>query len=180
MLQRAVHLSRSVANPAGQAEQLSNLGNAWFFRGKYADAKGAYDSALQLTTQHADEDSAPRQRRLVMVNQATLHQRLGRFDEALSLYKQVQGLRPALRPQEQAQILVNEGALYRRLGDPIKALETYGLARALFQEDRHLDGELGVLKNQRDSAGARPGPPARGRAGVFGSGDDRRGSREST
>jgi tetratricopeptide (TPR) repeat protein len=34
------------------------------------------------------------------------------------------------------------------LGDPIKSLETYDEARQLFARDRHVDGEIGVLKNR--------------------------------
>ena len=45
-------------------------------------------------------------------------------------------------------MLANLGVLYRRMGDPYKALDAYDRARALFAEDQHVDGELGVLKNR--------------------------------
>ena len=44
-------------------------------------------------------------------------------------------------------MLANLGTLYRRLGDSQKALRAYREAQGLFEQDRHLFGEIGVLKN---------------------------------
>ncbi len=144
----AVELSRALGAAAAEAEQVTNLGNVSFFLGRYAEAALAYDAALALTAVHAGEPWTARRRRLTLVNQATLDQRLGRDREALVGYQQIDTSGADLRPREHAQILANLGVLYRRLGDPIKAIETYDRALALFEADQLLDGELGVIKNR--------------------------------
>jgi CHAT domain-containing protein/tetratricopeptide (TPR) repeat protein len=148
LLRTAIGLSASIGDDSGRAEQLTNLANVYFFLGRYTDAASNYDAALRVTDTHRDEPWTARRRRLILVNKATLDQRLGRDESALALYREVQSAGTDLRPREQAQILVNLGVLYRHLGDPIKALKVYDDARALFQKEHHVDGELGVLKNR--------------------------------
>ena len=144
----AYSLATSIHDDALRAEALSNLGNTNYFTGRYSDAAAQYASALAITNARATEAWAPRRRRIILVNQATLDQRLGRDEEALKIYREVQATGSDLRPQEQAQILTNLGVLYRHLGDPIKALAAYDQARALFAQEHQLDGELGVMKNR--------------------------------
>jgi tetratricopeptide (TPR) repeat protein len=143
----AFDLSLKSGDHAGQAEHLTNLGNVYFFQGRYTDAARTYDEALALTEAAGETAWAPRRRRLALVNKATLFQRLSRDEEALAVYKELDGTGD-LRPEEQAQLLGNLGVLYRRLGDPVKALATYDEAQNLFARARHVDGELGVLKNR--------------------------------
>jgi tetratricopeptide (TPR) repeat protein len=147
-LKDAVALSTRAGAFAARAEQLGNLGNVQFFLGRYADAGRYYDEALATVQSHSGAAWADRRRRIVLINQAILYQRLGRDREALDVYKQLLGAGSALRDREQAQLLTNLGVLYRRMGDPIKALATYEKARALFARDLNVDGELGVLKNR--------------------------------
>ena len=144
----ALKLSTAAGNDAARAEQLGNLANVQFFLGRYAQAAVYYADAIAIVDRHSTESWVPRRRRLLLANQATLYQRLGRDQQALALYKQLEQSAASLRPEEQGQLLTNVGVLYRRLGDPIKALDTYAAARALFARDRHVDGELGVLKNR--------------------------------
>jgi tetratricopeptide (TPR) repeat protein len=143
----AVALSAASGDRVGHSQQLSNLGNAYYFQGRYSDAARAYDTALEGIETAASESWAPRQRRILLVNKATLLQRLGRYDEALPIYKDIVE-HGELPPDEHAQVLVSLGVVYRRLGDPIKALETYEAARGLFSRHGHFDGELGVLTNR--------------------------------
>lgn len=147
-LESAIEHSTAAGDAAGQAEQVSNLGNVHFFVGRYADAAAAYDSALALCDRHRDEPWAARRRRLVQVNRATLYQRLGRDEQALEIYRALGPASADLPANEQAQVLANLGVLYRHLGDPLKALTAYDAARALFSRDRLIDGELGVMKNR--------------------------------
>ena len=144
----ALETARTSNDIEGQAEHLTNLANVQFFLGRYASAADEYGTALKLATTHASAPWSARRRRLVLVNQAILYQRLGREQDALAIYRDLGSAAGDLKPSEQAQVLVNQGVLYRRLGDPIKALETYDHARELFARDRHTDGELGVLKNR--------------------------------
>jgi tetratricopeptide (TPR) repeat protein len=144
----ALDRSTSIGDREGRAEHLANLANSQFYVGRYADAARMYDEALALTSGAADEPWAARRRRLILANQAALYQRLGRDQQALALYSQLGSANSGLSPREQAEMLVNLGVLYRRLGDPIKALRTYDDARALFAQERAVDGELNVLKNR--------------------------------
>ena len=144
----AITFSTSAGDDPERAEELTNLANVYFFVGRYTDAQANYDAGLRVTDAHRNEPWTQRRRRILLVNLATLDQRLGRDEDALEIYRRVQALGAELRPREQAQILVNLGVLYRHLGDPIKALKAYDDARKLFAQEHSVDGELGVLKNR--------------------------------
>lgn len=148
LFQEAIGGSTTARDEPAAVEATSNLGNVLFFLGRYGEAELAYASAMTITKQNLPAEWAQRRRRLLLVNQATLDQRLGRDEEALTHYQEMGQGGGSLRPREQAQILTNLGVLYRRLGDPVKALKSYDEARALFAREGHLDGELGVMKNR--------------------------------
>ena len=143
----AADLSAAAGNHDGQAEQLANLGNVYFFVGRYSDADLTYDAALALVDEAKGAAWAPRRRQLVLVNKASLYFRLGRDQQALDIYRDLETA-GELPPDEQGQLLTNRGALYRRLGDPVKALDTYEAARKLFAVRRNIAGELGVMRNR--------------------------------
>lgn len=147
-IRSALDISTKLNDQNGRAEELGNLGNVHFYVGRYGEAARMYDESLAVTTASKGEPWAARRRRLTLANQASLFQRLGRGQEALALYKELGASSAGLPPSEYAQVLANLGVLYRRLGDPIKALETYDEAKTLFARDRHVDGELNVLKNR--------------------------------
>src|SRR5437867_977445 len=140
--------STKIGHLEGRAEQLGNLANVQYFVGRYADAARLYEEALAVTTASASEAWAPRRRRLLLANQATLYQRLGRDQQALAAYNELGSVSHDLLPRERALMLINLGVLYRHLGDPIKALQTYDEARTLFASGRDVDGELGALTNR--------------------------------
>ena len=143
----ALERATSAGFTEGRVEEIGNLANVQFYRGRYADAERLYAEALATTAASSSEPWTRRRRRLLLANQATLYQRLGRDQDALAIYREL-GASTELRPRERAQMLVNLGVLYRRLGDPIKALSTYDQARMLFAGDRDVDGELNTLKNR--------------------------------
>jgi CHAT domain-containing protein/tetratricopeptide (TPR) repeat protein len=147
-LRAAVDLSRAQQYQEGLAEQLGNLANVHFFVGRYAIAARLYEEALAVTSAAGTAVWTDRRRRILLANQASLYLRLGRAQQALEVYQQLGAMSGELPPVEQAQLLANLGVLYRRLGDPVKSLETYDQARQLFARDRHVDGEIGVLKNR--------------------------------
>jgi tetratricopeptide (TPR) repeat protein len=147
MLKSAAALSASVGDDDARAEEITNLANVSLFLGRYADAAASYDAALRIADSHRGQTWSARQRRIVLVNQATLDQRLGRDEEALSIYRLVKAEKD-LRPREQGQILMNLGVLYRHLGDPIKALAVYEDARRLFAQEQEKALELAVTKNR--------------------------------
>ena len=143
----ALEHATSAGFAEGRVEEIGNLANVQFYLGRYADAARFYDEALATTEASASEPWAARRRGLLLANQATLYQRLGRDQDALRIYREL-GATSEFRPRERARLLVNLGVLYRRLGDPIKALSTYEEAKALFARDRDVDGELDTLKNR--------------------------------
>lgn len=142
----AVRISEATGDGNGHAEQLSNLGNAHYFAGQYDDAARAYRDAASIVVEHGAEPWAARRRRIVAANEAALHQRLGRYGDALAIYLEAGGATD-LTPEERAQMLVNEGALYRRLGDPYKALDAYARARDLLAGADRKDGEIAAISN---------------------------------
>ena len=146
-LEEAIIASMQAADREGLAEQLGNRGNVDFFVGRYADAAERYERALEVVRESRG-DWVERRRRILVANQAILYQRLGRYEQALDLYRRLAATADSLAPDENAQLLVNEGALFRRLGDPLKALESYDRALGLFRRNRNVDGELGALKNR--------------------------------
>jgi len=148
LLKRALEISTRLGDSEGRAEHSTNLANSEFYLGRYTEAARLYDEALTVTSGAAAEPWTARRRQLVMINQATLYQRLGRDQAALALYGQLEDAADGLSPRERAEMRVNVGVLYRRLGDPIKALRAYDEARVLFGRERALDGELGALNNR--------------------------------
>ena len=132
----------------GVVTRLNNIGNVYYFQGRYADAIGNYEEARAKLQAEAPWFAA--KRKLTLANLAVVFQRLGQEQRALDLYQQMEA--PAALPGEmpaveRAQLLLNQGVLYRRLGDPVKALELYRAAQHMFQADRHADGEVGALRN---------------------------------
>jgi tetratricopeptide (TPR) repeat protein len=143
----AVTLSKTTADGEGHAEQLGNLGSVSLYLGRYSEALDAFDRAMVLVEAARDERWARRRRRIVLANKATLYQRLGRYREALAIYREL-GTSSDVRPEEHAQMLVSQGVLYRRIGDPVKALQLYTEAQQLFARNQHVYGELGAMKNR--------------------------------
>lgn len=147
-LEQAMTWSAEARDWSGHAEQATNLGNVHFFVGRYDDASRLYAVAESLADTHRDEPWAARRLTIVLVNQAALEQRLGRYDAALQVQRKLKARAATLPLVEQGQMLANEGALFRRLGDPYKALAAYASARTVFSTAEHAPGELNVLTNR--------------------------------
>ena len=145
--EEALALARATGQREVEVDLLNNVAGVLFPQAKYLDALRAYRAALDRLEESPGEPWYPRRRRLTISNLATLFIRLGAYDQALDLYRQLQKSPVALSPNEQARLLANLGVLYRRLEDPFKALDTYRGAEQLFAREQHRDGEIGVLKN---------------------------------
>ena len=143
----ALALTRSVHDAENEVQVLNNIGSSYYFEGKYLEAMRNYETAKQTVSQISSEHWHEYWRQFTDFNQATLFQKLGRYEKALEIYRSVESSSKALTPGDRAHIEANLGTLYRRLGDPWKALETYKNAQLLFSKDRDADGEIGVLKN---------------------------------
>jgi len=144
----AIDAFAAAGDHEGIAEARTNLGNAYFYVGRYADAVAEYDAALAVIEQHRNESWVGRRRRVVQVNRAVLYQRLGRDEQALEIYDDLGSGAGDLPLREQAQVVANRGVLFRHLGDPHKAIAAYDEALALFARDPLPAGELNVMKNR--------------------------------
>jgi CHAT domain-containing protein/Tfp pilus assembly protein PilF len=86
-------------------------------------------------------------RKITRLNLATLYQRLGNDQRAISIYYDELNSPSGLAPREIAHVLANLGILYRRLGDDPAALKNYHDAETWYAQQKDVDGELGVIKN---------------------------------
>lgn len=144
----ALSLSNAVNDLENQVQILNNQGNTHYFEGSYFDALQNYAQASKIVDSASKTERWVSYWRLVTdFNQATLYQRLGRYQKALAIYKGVQESASSLTASNQAHLFGNLGALYRRLGDPYKALDSYQLAQKFYRQEHDADGEIGVLKN---------------------------------
>lgn len=146
-LGKALALARSASDQENEVQILNNLGSANLYRGKYLEAMRRYQEAMSGVDKAAEAKWTSYWRQITAVNQATLLQRLGRYESALQIYRRVIASSSTLTDNDRAHLLTNLGALYRRLGDPWKALESYGAALKLYSKGKDADGELSTLKN---------------------------------
>ncbi len=145
-LRQALAFSRSMGDSETEVRTLNNLGNAYYFPGNYREALRAYQEAWQILEGHSADKWSDYWRQITKINEATLYQRLGRYQSALQIYKQVETSK-GLTASDRAHLLTNLGVLYRRLGDPWKALDSYRAALGLYAQQHDSAGEISVLKN---------------------------------
>lgn len=163
-LERALGLARQTNDGENQVQVLNNLGSAFFYQGKYLEGLRSYENAMALVEKSPAANWSGYWRQITDFNQATLYQRLGRYEKALEIYRRVEQSSKDLTAGDRAHLFANLGTLYRRLGDPWKALDSYSTARALYSKAHDADGELSVLKNigivyaldEQDPAKAQP------------------------
>lgn len=126
---------------------LNNLGIVDYYQAKYSEALRTYESAMQQVEKSQAEAWAATWRQLTYLNMATLYQRLGNDRRAIDIYRGVLADPKGLSPRDMGHIYANLGVLYRHLGDANNALENYKKAEQFYQQEKDVDGELGVLKN---------------------------------
>lgn len=143
----ALQLTRKAQAPALEVQVLNNLGGLFYLRGEYHETLVRYEQALQILDRSGDAKWVPYWRQITNFNEATLYQRLGRYQKALEIYREVQTHPTGFSSGDRAHVLANVGTLYRRLGDPLKALQMYRAAQALYLTAHDADGEISVLKN---------------------------------
>ena len=144
----ALRADRDGNDAEGEITRLNNIGNVYYFQGRYSDALRLYQQAKSRVDATRAEAWNPRRRQVTLANIAAVDQIVGKEAEALELYKNLAASSQSMPARERAQLLANQGALYRRLGDPVKALELYRAAQELYRADRYSDGEIGVLRNE--------------------------------
>ena len=142
----ALAVSQKSGDFATQVRTLNNLGNAHYFPGQYLESLRAYQDAARIIEGHRAEKWTDYWDQITRINEATLYQRLGRYQSALQIYKEVEKSK-GLSASDRGQFLTNMGVLYRRLGDSWKALDAYRDALALNKRQRNSVGEISTLKN---------------------------------
>ncbi len=147
LFEKAAELARSRSIASGEVAALNNLGNIEYFLSRYSDANIRYNEALSVLASNTSKSWYSRSHQVTLVNLATLYQRLGQYERALKIYRDLERNTGTLRSSERGQMLSNVGVLYRRLGDPYKAIQQYETAQELFEKDQNRDGEIGVIKN---------------------------------
>ena len=145
---QALRADLNAGDAEGEITRLNNIGNVYYFKGRYFDALRCYHQAKSKVDATLTEPWNPRRRQVTLANIAAVDQIVGKDEEALELYKSLAASSQSMPARERAQLLANQGALYRRLGDPVKALEFYRAAQELYRADRYSDGEIGVLRNE--------------------------------
>lgn len=147
LLQRALQLDQKLDDRPGQVMRWNNLGGAFSFLGRFAEADESYQKALSVCEANPGQPWQPRSRMLSLGNLAVLYQTLGQNRRALAIYQQMRAGSAALQPNVRAQVLTNMAVVYRRLGDPPKALELYEQARSLLRSDPNAAAQLYALHN---------------------------------
>jgi CHAT domain-containing protein len=145
-LRQALVFGQQAGDFETQIRTLNNLGNAYYFPGQYLESLRAYQNAWRILDDHPADKSNDYWRQITRFNEATLYQRLGRYQSALEIYKQVERSK-GLSASDRGHLLTNLGALYRRLGDSWKALDAYRSAVSLYSQQSDSVGEISALKN---------------------------------
>lgn len=146
-LEAALILSTQAGDAQTSVTVLSNLGNVYYYLAKYSEALRSYESAAEIVEKSSHEPWALAWRKLTRLNLATLYQRLGNDQRAISIYHQELDNPEDLSDREIAHVLANVGISYRHLGDGAEALKNYHDAENYYAKQKDVDGELGVLKN---------------------------------
>lgn len=125
---------------------LNNLGNVFYYQAKYSEALRTYESAMAYVDKAGAQPWAESWRQVTRLNLATLYQRLGNDQRAISIYHEVADA-PLLSERELSHVFANLGILYRHMGDGEAALKNYHSAERGYEKEKDIDGELGALKN---------------------------------
>jgi tetratricopeptide (TPR) repeat protein len=94
----ALALSKGEGDLESEVRILNNLGTADYYPGKYLEALRDYEGALAIVDQNARQTWSNYWRQITEINEATVYQRLGRYQRALEIYQRVEQFRSRLRP----------------------------------------------------------------------------------
>ena len=146
-LELALKLNTEGGTPETAVLILNNLGIVDYYQAKYSEALRTYESAMQYVDKTPTEAWAVTWRQLTLLNLATLYQRLGNDKRAIDTYNSVLADPKGLSARDKGHICANLGVLYRHLEDANSALDSYRRANSFYEDEKDVDGELGVLKN---------------------------------
>ncbi|MEP7012808.1 MAG: CHAT domain-containing tetratricopeptide repeat protein [Acidobacteriota bacterium] len=149
----ALGLNRQGGDAEGEEINLANLGVAATESGRYGRALEAYREAAAVAARHAAEPWAADQIRIARINEGVVLEKLGAYEEALALYRDLLGVQGTgstggdLDPRLRASIAANAGVLYRNLGDPRRAIAAFTEAAKLYAQAGDRAGASNVALN---------------------------------
>ncbi|HLY97507.1 MAG TPA: CHAT domain-containing protein [Candidatus Angelobacter sp.] len=143
----ALRLNGQTGNAQAAISILNDLGSVYYYQSKYSESSAAYDEAMQRLERSQGESWARHWRQFTLLNIGALHQKLGNYQRALDVNKELEQSPEGFTQGELGHLYANLGVLYRRLGDPQKALDEYRKAQQAYLRKHDADGEIGVLKN---------------------------------
>lgn len=149
----ALALNRQGGDPEGEGINLANLGVAATESGRYGRALEAYREAEAVAARHATEPWSADQIRIARINEGVVLEKLGAYEEALALYRDLLGVGGhemgggELDPGLRASIAANAGVLYRNLGDPRRAIAAFEDAAKLYAQVGDRAGASNVALN---------------------------------
>lgn len=129
----AVEFNRRHGEAEAEVINRENLGALAAEKGNYGRALAYHATAAALAEHHTGEPWAAEQLRIARVNQGVVLEKLGAFEEALTLYRKVMTEAEELEPRHHAALSVNLGVVYRNLGDPVKAAAAFQEAVRTFE-----------------------------------------------
>jgi CHAT domain-containing protein/tetratricopeptide (TPR) repeat protein len=131
----ALEMNRIAGDAEGQVINFSNLGLVATSSGRYNRALDLHGMAATLAGRHADEPWAAAQVRISRINQGVILEKLGAYQEALDVYREVVKEEAELDPLRRAMLRVNTGVVYRNLGDPVSAQAAFRDAIAIYEAE---------------------------------------------
>ena len=147
----ALALNRQGGDAEGEGINLANLGVAATESGRYGRALEAYREAAAVAARHAAEPWSADQIRIARINEGVVLEKLGAYEEALALYRDLLGVGTVgggdLDPGLRASIAANAGVLYRNLGDPRRAIAAFEEAAKLYARAGDRAGASNVALN---------------------------------
>ncbi len=139
--ERALALSRGVADPDQEALLLNNVGLALYSTARHAEALDYYTLAL-------DRAASGAMRALVLLNMGLVFRYQGRFEDSAVALQEALALRRAEgKPRPTALTLNALGMLSRVTGNYARALDCYEEALALRRQAEDRFGEAQTLNN---------------------------------
>ena len=140
------HACRS-DDPAQRAHALTNLGTAHLQLGRYDEATGHFEQALELFTRNGDRVGQAR----ALGNLGLVAERVGRYELATRHLERVLGLFRAIGDRTgEAHTLTNLGVVEERRGRLEQALDHHQQALELFRRSTDLVGEAHARTNLAD------------------------------
>lgn len=98
----ALRIAREAHDTENEIGWLNDIGNNYYFQGRYSDAMARYEEAQRLVEASGSTSWSGSRRQLTTANIAILYQTLGQYEQALSLFTALLQSKQELLAQQQA------------------------------------------------------------------------------